>query len=152
MPPLSNTMAAGCLLGSDDGEEHVEGDLDSIDEDKAVLRGDELEVDSVDNGPDLPGSLAGGEQVALELVANDCERIAVDEAEVGEEDGHEEGAPEDLIDTNLAEDSLGIGSLDLGVEPVVEVVARGSVVEETEGGEADEALHVEGTAADEDLQ
>ena len=138
-------------LGSADAEEHVESDLDAVDEDETVLVGDELEVDGVDDGPDLPGSLAGGEQVALELVANDCERIAVDEAEVGEEDGHEEGAPEDLIDTNLAEDSLGIGSLDLGVEPVVEVVAGGSVVDETKDGEGDEALHVEGSSGDEDL-
>lgn len=137
--------------GTEDTEEHVEGDLDTIDEDETVLVGDELEVDGVDDGPDLPGSLAGTEEVGLDLGADGSEAIAVDEAEVGEEDGHEDGAPEDLVDSDLGEDGLGVGSLDLGIEPVVEVVAGGSVVDEAEDGEGDESLHVEGTARDEDL-
>ena len=45
------------LLGSDQGKEHVEGDLDTIDENETVLGGDELKVDRVDDRPDLPGSL-----------------------------------------------------------------------------------------------
>lgn len=118
--------------GTEDAEEHVEGDLDAVDEDKTVLVGDELEVDGVDEGPDLPGPLAGAEEVVLDLGGDGSDTVAVDEAKVGEEDGHEDGAPEDLIDGDLGEDGLGVGSLDLGIEPVVEVVARGSVVDKTE--------------------
>ena len=116
-----------------------------------MLVGDELEVDGVDEGPDLPGSLAGTEKVVLDLGTDGGEAVAVDKAEVGEEDGHEDGAPEDLIDGNLGEDGLGVGTLDLGIEPVVEEVARGTVVDETEDGKGDESLHVERTAGDEDL-
>ena len=138
-------------LGSDDAEEHVEGDLDAVDEDETVLVGDELEVDGVDDGPDLPGSLAGAEEVGPDLGSDGGEAVAVDEAEVGEEDGHEDGAPEDLVDGDLGEDGLGVRTLDLGVEPVVEVVAGGSVVDESEDGEGDEALHVKGSSGEEDL-
>ena len=116
-----------------------------------MLVGDELEVDGVDDGPDLPGSLAGAEEVVLDLGSDGGEAVSVDEAEVGEEDGHEDGAPEDLVDGDLGEDGLGVLALDLGVEPVVEVVAGGSVVDEAEDREGDEALHVEGSSGDEDL-
>lgn len=116
-----------------------------------MLVGDELEVDGVDEGPDLPGSLAGTEKVVLDLGTDGGEAVAIDKAEVGEEDGHEDGAPEDLVDGNLGEDGLGVGTLNLGIEPVVEEVARGTVVDETEDGKGDESLHVEGTAGDEDL-
>ena len=116
-----------------------------------MLGGNELEVDGVDDGPDLPGSLAGTEEVVLDLGADGGEANTVDEAEVGEEDGHEDGAPEDLIDGHLGEDGLGVSALNLGIEPVVEVVAGGSVVDEAEDGKGDETLHVEGSARDEDL-
>ena len=46
------------FLGSNEGKEHVEGDLNTVDKDKSVLGGDELEVDSMDKGPYLPRSLA----------------------------------------------------------------------------------------------
>lgn len=49
----------GCLLGSKEGKEHVERNLDGVNEDKTVLGGDEFEVDSVDKRPHLPGSLHG---------------------------------------------------------------------------------------------
>ena len=142
---------ADLLPGTEDAEEHVEGNLDSVDEDEAVLVGDELEVDGVDEGPDLPTSLAGAQKIVLDLGGDGSDAVAVDEAKVGEEDGHEDGAPEDLVDGDLGEDGLGVGTLDLGIEPVVEVVAGGSVVDETKDGEGDESLHVEGTAGDEDL-
>jgi hypothetical protein len=66
--------------------------LDSVDEDKTVLGGDELEVDGMDNGPDLPRSLARTEKVGLDLASDDGHRVAVDQTKVGEEDGHEDGA------------------------------------------------------------
>ena len=67
------TRVASLFLASNDGQEHVEGNLDGVDEDKTMLVGDELEVDSVHNGPDLPRSLAGRQEVALDLVADDSE-------------------------------------------------------------------------------
>ena len=127
-----NCKTIDLLPGTEDAEEHVEGDLDAVDEDETVLVGDELEVDGVDEGPDLPASLARGEEVVLDLGGDGSDAVAVDEAKVGEEDGHEDGAPEDLVDGDLGEDGLGVGSLDLGIKPVVEVVARGSVVDKTE--------------------
>ena len=152
--PFSKSTASktiDLLPGTEDAEEHVEGDLDAVDEDETVLVGDELEVDGVDEGPDLPGTLARGEEVVLDLGGDGSDAVAVDEAKVGEEDGHEDGAPEDLVDGDLGEDGLGVGTLDLGIEPVVEVVAGGSVVDKAKDAEGDESLHVEGTTRDEDL-
>ena len=54
-----------------------------------MLVGDELEVDGVDNGPDLPGTLAGSEKIALDLLSNGGEGVSVDQSEVSEEDSHE---------------------------------------------------------------
>jgi hypothetical protein len=81
-----------CLFGSNEGKEHIEGNLDSIDKDKTMLGFDELEVEGMDNGPDLPRSLASTEKVVLDLASDDGHGVAVDQAEVGEEDGHEDGA------------------------------------------------------------
>lgn len=116
-----------------------------------MLAGDESEVDRMDNGPDLPRSLACRKQVVLDLFANGGKGVTVDQTKVGEEDGHENGAPDDLIKGDLHENRLSIGSFDFAVQPVVEVVSRGSVVQETKGGKGDESLHVEGSSRDEDL-
>jgi len=88
-----------------------------------VLRRDELEIDGVDNRPDLPRSLASREEVILDLVANRRERITIAKSKVGKEDSHENGAPEDLINSNLKGNIFGASSLDLAIEPVVEVVS-----------------------------
>jgi hypothetical protein len=117
-----------------------------------VLRRDELEIDGVDNWPDLPRSLASREEVVLDLATNRRERIAVAKSKVGEEDCHENGAPEDLINSNLECNIFGACSLDLAVEPVVEVVSRWSVVEETKGRQSDESLDIERTSSNEDLR
>jgi hypothetical protein len=66
--------------------------LDSVDKDKTMLGGDELEVDGMDNGPDLPRSLASTEKVVLDLADDDGHRVAVHQTKVGEEDGHKDGA------------------------------------------------------------
>lgn len=94
-----------------------------------MLVGDELKVDGMDNGPDLPASLASAQQVVLELVTDSGKRVSVDETEVGEKDSHENGAPQDLVNSNLEGNILGASSLDLVVQPPVKVVARGSVRE-----------------------
>ena len=125
--------------------------MDTIDEDQSVLGRDELEVDGVDNGPDLPRSLHSGEKIVLDLGTDGGERVTVDETKVSEEDSHKDGAPDDLIKSNLGCDGLAIASGDEVVEPVVEVVSRGSVVKEAKGRKSDEALHVEGSSGDEDL-
>jgi hypothetical protein len=93
---LYNTMWSGSslLLASNNGKEHVKGDLDRIDKDQTMLGGDELEVDGMDDRPNLPRSLAGRQQVTLNLLANSTKRVAIDQTQVGEKDGHENGAPE----------------------------------------------------------
>lgn len=111
-----------------------------------MLGGDELEVDRMDNGPDLPGSLACRKQVALDLGANGGKGVSVDQAEVGEEDRHENGAPDDLVKGNLHGNGLSIVSFNGLVQPVVEVVSRRSMVEETKGREGDESLDIEGSS------
>jgi hypothetical protein len=131
--------------------------LDSVDKDKTMLGRDELEVDGMDNGPDLPRSLASTEKVVLDLASDDGHRVAIDQTKVGEEDSHEDGAlkkegkpceileisdevthivlgdpnlpPDQLVKANLHDDGLSLISRDLLVEPVVEVVSRGSVVQ-----------------------
>lgn len=93
-----------------------------------MLVANELEVDSMDNGPDLPASLARGQQISLDLFSNHGKRVSVDETQVGEKDRHENGAPKDLVDSNLHGDILGTSSLDLVIQPSVKVVSRGSVM------------------------
>ena len=84
-----------------------------------MLGRDELEVDGVDNGPDLPRSLHSGEKIVLDLGTDGGERVTVDETKVSEEDSHKDGAPDDLIKSNLGCDGLAIASGDEVVEPVV---------------------------------
>lgn len=144
-------MRAYLVLGSDDGKEHVEGNLDSVKENESVLGGDELEAYGMDDWPNLPRSLACCKQVALDLVSNGGERVSVDKSKVSEEDSHENGAPEHLVNENLRCNRFSILALDKVIQPVVEVVSRWSVVKETECRKSEEALHVEGSSGDEDL-
>jgi hypothetical protein len=140
------------LLGSDQRQEHVEGNLDTIDEEQSVLVGNSLEVYGMDERPDLPGSLAGGEKVTLDLVSDDAERVAVDKSEVSEKDGHEDGAPKNLVNGHLCGNRYCVSSRDLGINPVVEIVTRGPMIEETKGRERNKSLPLERSARNEDLE
>ena len=60
--------------------------------------------------------------------------------------------PANLINENLEGDIFAFLSWDFAVKPVVEVVPRGPVVDETEDGKSDEALHVEWSSTDENLE
>jgi hypothetical protein len=106
--------------------------LDTVDVDQSELVGDELEVNGVDNGPYLPRSLASRKKIGLDLGGNGGKRVSVNQTKVGEEDSHEDRAPAKLVNSNLQCDRLSVSSRDLRVEPVVEVVTRRTVVEETE--------------------
>jgi hypothetical protein len=117
-----------------------------------MLGGDELEVNSVHNGPHLPGSLTGGEKVALDFVADCGKGITIDQTKVGEKDSHENGTPENLVNGHLGKDSLGIRTLNLAVEPVVKVVSRRSVVDETKDRKCNETLPVKGAPTNENLK
>ena len=101
--------------------------------------------------PHLPRSLAGGEQVILNLVTNGGEGISVDKSKVGEENTHEDWAPEELIDGNLREDRDSISSGNFFVEPVVEVMSRGAVVDESEERKSGKTLVINGSSSNEDL-
>ena len=101
------------FVGTNDGKEHVEGDLNSVDENQPVLGADELKVESMDTGPYLLRTLARCEQVALDLIPNDGEGVTVHKPKVREENSHEQGAPQDLIDGDLGENSGRSGSLHL---------------------------------------
>lgn len=125
--------------------------MDGIDIRDAPLVGNELKVDEVNCGPHFPRSLAGGQEVVLDLVSNSSERISIDEAEVGEENAHEDWAPEELINGNLSEDGNGICSGDLFIKPVVEVVSRRPVVNESEKGEGGKTFVVDGSSRNEEL-
>jgi hypothetical protein len=57
-----------------------------------MLGGDEFEVDGVNNRPNLPRSLAGRKKIILDFASNGGKGVAVDQTEVSEEDGHEDGA------------------------------------------------------------
>ena len=150
-PTVATIVITSFLLGSNERQEHVEGHLYRVDKDQTVLGRDELEVDSVHNGPDLPRSLHSGEEIVLDLIDNSGDGVSVDQTQVSEEDTHEHGAPEELINSDLESHVLGFGSRNLGVQPVVEVVSRGSMVDETKDTESDESLHVEWSSGDENL-
>lgn len=57
-----------------------------------MLGGNELEVNGMNDGPDLPGSLACIEKVILELGSNGAEGISGNKSKVSEEYAHENGA------------------------------------------------------------
>jgi hypothetical protein len=116
-----------CLLGSKDRKEHVEGNLYRVHKDKTMLVGNVLEVDGVDKRPDLPASLAGGQEIRLDLGTDDGERVSVYQTKIREENSHKEWAPKDLINSNLQGHISGTSSLDLVIQPVVEVVSGGSI-------------------------
>ena len=99
-----------------------------------MLSGNEAEVNSVDEGPLLPAALASTEKVSGDLGLNRAKGVASDEAEVGEEHGHDDGAPEELVNRHLGRDGRRRSSLDTVVEPPLEVVAGGGMVEEAGGG------------------
>ena len=139
------------LFCTNQREEHVEGNLNSIDEDKTVLRGNEFEVDGVNNWPHLPRSLARREKIILNLGTNGSRGVTINQSKICEEDCHENRAPEDLVDSNLEGNVSSTSPLDLSIKPVVEKVSRGSMVEETECRECDESFHVEWSSRDEDL-
>merc|ERR550539_41011 len=63
-------MKTTSLFGSEKGEKHVESNLNSVEEEQSVLVRDVLEVDEVYKGPDLPRSLAGREEISLDLCSN----------------------------------------------------------------------------------
>lgn len=60
LPPYFMSIFA-LFLCSDDRKEHIECNLDSIDEDQTMLRGNKLEVDGMNKRPNLPRSLNSGE-------------------------------------------------------------------------------------------
>ena len=116
-----------------------------------MLGGDELEVDRMDDRPDLPRALAGGKQVVLDLVTNRSKGISIHQTKVGEKDSHKDGAPDHLIKGHLLGHRKTIIAWNELVQPIVKVVARGSVVQETKGRESDESLHIKGSSGDENL-
>ena len=70
------------FVGTNDGKEHVEGDLNSVDENQPVIGADELKVDSMENWPYHLRTLARCEQVALDIIPNDGKGVTVPEPEV----------------------------------------------------------------------
>jgi hypothetical protein len=146
------TSAKDLLFGSNQGKEHVKRDLDSINEDESVLGRNEFEVDRMNDGPDLPRSLAGRQQITLDLLANGSERVAVDQSQIGEEDAHENGAPEQLINGNLQRHMFGLLAFNLTVQPVVKVMSTWSMVNKTKDRERNEPFHIKCTSRYENLE
>lgn len=66
----SNNNIIHLFSRSNDGKEHIEGNLDAVEEEQSVLVGDKLEVDGMNDRPDLPRSLAGSKKIILEFVSN----------------------------------------------------------------------------------
>ena len=123
--------------------------MNSIDVWNTPLVRNKLEVDEVNNWPHLPRSLAGSQKVVLDLVSNGRQRISIDKTKIGEKHTHKDRAPEQLIDCDLGEDRGGICSRDLLIEPIVEVVSRGSVVDEAEERKGGETLVVDRASSNE---
>lgn len=125
--------------------------MDSINVWNTPLVANKLEVDKVDHWPHLPGSLAGSQKIILDLASDGRQGISIDKAEVCEEDAHEDRAPEELINGNLGKYWDGIRAWNLTIKPIVKVVSRWAVVDESKEREGSKTLVVDGTSSDEDL-
>ena len=101
--------------------------------------------------PNLPRSLACSQKIVLNFVSNGSQRITVDKTKVGKEDTHEDGTPEELINGNLGKYWDGIRAWNLTIKPIVKVVSRWAVVDESKEREGSKTLVVDGTSSDEDL-
>lgn len=117
-----------------------------------MLGRDELEIHRMHKRPEFPRGLDGCKEVFLDLISDSSERVTIHQAQVGKEDSHEDWAPKQLINGDFRGNSLGIGALDLFVEPVVKVVARRTVVDETKDGKGNETRPIEWSSGDEDLE
>ena len=105
----------------------------------------------MDQRPHLPGTLARCQEVRFDLVADNCKGVSIHKSKVSEKHTHKDGAPDDLIDCNFRKNRNSIGSGDLLIEPIVEVMAGWAVVNEAEEGKCCEALPINGTSSNEDL-
>jgi len=109
-----------------------------------MLVGNEFEVDHMDERPNLPRSLTGTQQIVLDFGRNRTKTISIDKTQIGKEDGHEDGTPEDLINGNLAHDTLQSSTLNLGIQPIVKVMSRGTMVGKSKETQRKESFHIEG--------
>lgn len=89
------------LLRSNDREEHVEGNLNRVDENKTVLGADELEINGVNDWPNLPRTLDRLKQIVLNLVGYSPVRITIYQSHIAEKDRHKDRTPKKLINSNL---------------------------------------------------
>jgi hypothetical protein len=106
----------------------------------------------MNNRPNLPRSLTCREKIILYLVSNGSKGISIHKTKVGEEHSHEDGTPKDLVNSNLECNILGSSSLDLAIQPVVEVMSRRTMVEKSKGRKSNESFHIESSFGDENLK
>merc|ERR1719223_534641 len=105
----------------------------------------------MNKGPDLPRSLARGEEIRFDFVSNCGERVTVHESKICEEYGHKKWAPEDLVNGHLTEDRLRASTLDLAIKPVVKVMTRRSVVKKSESRKGSKTLPVKRSPSNKNL-
>jgi hypothetical protein len=84
-------------------------------------------------------------------LSNSGKGISIDQSQVGEEDSHKDGAPNELIDSNLDGNVLAVCSWNLFVKPIVEIMSAGSMIDETKDGERNITLPVEASSGNKDL-
>ena len=87
---------------TEEGQKHVESNLHAINKYEAMLGGDEFEIDCMNKGPDLPGSLTSSQQVRLYFISNNRKRVTIDKSKISEEHRHEDRTPKDLVNQDFA--------------------------------------------------
>ena len=100
------------------------------------------EVNKVRRDPHRPRPHHRRRQIILNLSLDVRKRLALGHAEVGEEHDAEAWVPQELIDSHLRSNGLHGRARDLLVKPAVEVVAGGSVNQETKGTQTEGTHHV----------
>lgn len=118
-----------------EAEVAVPADADDVDEEDAVVQGDECEVDGLDGGPDVVVAGEGGGVVLAQLLLG---AGALEDGHGGEEDADEGGGEDELV-AGDAGDGLG--------GPALEDDVAGEELEPGGGGGAEDDAAVEGHAA-----
>jgi len=135
------------LLVSEEGKEDVVTNLDGVDVQQSLGGRNKGKVNRVGGDPDGPGSHDGGLEIGVELLGVVGPGLALGKVQESKEAATKDGVPDGLVDEDLAGNSDGLGSGQLGIQKSVKVVAGASVEEESEGSQSDGSHNVVGLVA-----
>lgn len=139
MPPhlsLARPRVLFCtlVLIRDEAENDVVTDLQRVDVQETLRRGDERKVDSMRQRPELPARSDAGPRVVLDLCLDLLSAPSFRNSEVREEDDREDWRPQYLVDGDLGRDLYDTCTRNQTVQEPIEVMSRRPMKEESERG------------------